>query len=296
MDLMRFDLNLLHALLALVETRSVSAAAVRVGRSQPAMSRILARLRIDFADPLLVRTGRGLMPTARALTLADELPEILLDIERAYRGASFNPSLAQHVFRGSIPDVTAATVLPNIVAAMQQEAPHCRLHIVPLTTLSASQPTVDFAISCEVHLHRGMRMEKLFDETDVLAIREDNADDVAGMDVASVMALRHVAVASQIQPEDPVDRWLREQNLSRNIVTTVPHYLQALHLVARTGLAAILPSRFCREIGAQLGVTAYDLPISIAPDRQYLFYPPNAQADPASVWLRGLIRRAVMRE
>ncbi|WP_188236821.1 LysR family transcriptional regulator [Sphingopyxis sp. LK2115] len=293
-DLDRCDLNLLRILLALLETRGVSAAAQRVGLSQPAVSRALGRLRRDFGDPLLVRTGGGMAATPRAVALLDPLRALLAKTAALYRAEAFDPASARQVFRGAMPDVIAATILPRFAALLLDEAPSCRIEIVPWAfgAMPGAAAEIDFAISCEPHLYPSMRMEPLFEDDDRLAVRADRAAAIAAMGLAEIAALPHVAVATAAMPHDPVDRWWRAVGVERNIAVAVPHYLQALHLVASSNLVAVLPSRFCAGPGAALGVAALDLPLAPSPDRQWLFTPVTAEADPASIWLRALVRRA----
>lgn len=293
-DFMQCDLNLLRVLLALLETRGVSAAAERVGLSQPAVSRALARLRRDFGDPLLVRTGGAMAPTPRAAALLDPLRALLAKTAALYRAEAFDPASAQRVFRAAMPDVIAATILPRLVALLMSQAPSCRIEIVPwaIGAMPGAGAAIDFAISCEPHLYRAMRMEALFEDDDRLAVRADRAATIATLALAEIAALPHVAVATTVMPLDPVDRWWREAGVERNIAVVVPHYLQALHLVASSDLVAVLPSHFCAGPGAALGVAAVDLPLAPSPDRQWLFTPVTAEADPASIWLRALVRRA----
>jgi len=293
-DLSRCDLNLLRVLLALLETRGVSAAAERVGLSQPAVSRALARLRRDFGDPLLVRTGGAMAPTPRATALLDPLRALLAKTAALYRAEAFDPASARQVFRAAMPDVIAATILPRFAALLLDEAPSCRIEIVPwaIGAMPGADAAIDFAISCEPHLYRAMRMEPLFDDDDRLAVRADRAAAIAAMGLTEIAALPHVAVATAVMPHDPVDRWWRDEGLERNIAVVVPHYLQALHLVASSDLVAVLPSRFCAGPGAALGVAGVELPLAPSPDRQWLFTPVTTEADPASIWLRALVRRA----
>ncbi|HEX7851981.1 MAG TPA: LysR family transcriptional regulator, partial [Sphingomonas sp.] len=111
MNVGRHDLNLLRALLAMIESGSVTRAAQIVSVSQPAMSRILARLREDFGDPLLVRSGSGMKRTPRAEALADPVRALLKQAATLYESEAFDPATAQRVFRTAIPDVVAATLL-----------------------------------------------------------------------------------------------------------------------------------------------------------------------------------------
>lgn len=291
-DIGRYDLNLLRALLAMIDTGSVTRAAEVVAVSQPAMSRILARLRDDFGDPLLVRSGAGMKRTPRAEALADPIRALLKQAATLYEGATFDPLTARRVFRAAIPDVVAATVLAPLIEAMARAAPGCRIDLIPWPR--PHDPviaTLDFAISTDNALFAGLRMAPLFDDHDVLAVHV--GQPATWREILEFLDAPHVAVVGAGTLSDPVDDWLTGLGLHRRIAAVVPHYLQALMAVARTDLVAILPSRLIAAYGAQLDVRAIDLPIEQETDRHFTFWPVERDADPASIWLRGLIQQTV---
>ena len=292
LDIGRYDLNLLRALLAMVESGSVTRAAQIVSVSQPAMSRILARLREDFGDPLLVRSGAGMKRTPRAEALADPVRALLKQAAALYESEAFDPTAAERVFRAAIPDVVAATLLAPLIEAMAREAPGCRIDLIPWPR--PGDPviaTLDFAISTDTVLFAGLRMAPLFDDHDVLAVHV--GQPATWRQVLEMLDAPHVAVVGAGATSDPVDDWLAGQGLHRRIAAVVPHYLQALMAVARTDLVAILPSRLIAAYGPKLDVRAVELPIEQSIDRHMLFSPVERDADPASVWLRDLIQRTV---
>lgn len=99
---------------------------------------------------------------------------------------------------------------------------------------------------------------------------------------------RHVAVVGGGLTEDPVDAWLRQEGLARRIVPRVPSYLQALQAVAQTDLVAFVPKRLAESLTQSLSLDIFRPPIDPAEYQEYLFYPPRARQDPASIWLRNL--------
>ncbi|MFC3077180.1 LysR family transcriptional regulator [Phenylobacterium terrae] len=281
-DRLRGRLDLLAPLNALLETRSVGAAAERLALSQPAMSRILGRLREVFGDPLLVRVGLRMELTPRAQALKAPLAELLAAAAELLAPQAFDPASAQRTFRGVLPDVVAAYLLPRLLEIFAAEAPGCRLHLRPWLSGGPADAEVDFVITTEPGFYPRMRMEPLNEDVDVLAFA---GGAPAGPDV---LELDHVAVVPAGLAVDPVDRWLAEHGLSRNIAVTVPHYLMAAQLLQRRKLVAILPSRM---VGA-LGLGSQGLAIPQDPDRQWLLYPAAHIADPASLWLRRTLSRA----
>lgn len=284
------DLGLLTALDVLLETGNVTRAAERLGLSQPAVSRILARLRRDFGDPLLVRAGTGLKRTPRAEALARPVAELLERARTLYDLPGFQPATAERRFRAVLPDAVATVLLPRLLPAMAAEAPGCRLDVA---AMGAEGSAIDCAITIHPDLHRGWRTEMLWSDVDVLAFGTDLSIANLG-DARTVLTLPHVAVVPPGLGEDPVDAWLRGQGLERRIAASVPHYLQAMHLVARTAMVAVLPSRLVAQLHKSLGLGRAELPIAQAPDRQWLAWPPEQDADAGNRWLRSMIKRSVV--
>lgn len=292
---MRLDLNLLVALEALLDTQSVSRAADRVGLSQPAMSHALARLRSDFGDPLLVRVGHAMQCTPRADALRGALAEALDHVRGLYRAESFDPATATRSFRATMPDVIAAPLLPGLVSLIEEEAPGCRLNLVPWPGWNPDAVTarsLDLAICNQEDAFPGFRPVPLFDDRDVLVVRAGHTVLNDEMTAERFLQLPQVAVVPARTPLDPVDEWLVELGLARRVALGVPHYLQALHLAARTDLGAVLPRRLVAQNAKALGLVAIELPIDPGVDQQWLFYPIRAEADPASLWLRAITKKA----
>ncbi|MBA3676676.1 MAG: LysR family transcriptional regulator [Sphingosinicella sp.] len=282
-----FDLGLLAALDVLLDTMSVTQAGVRIGLSQPAMSRTLARLRDAFDDRLLVRDGARLQRTPRAENLREPVKRLLRDATALYSAPIFDPAVAVRNFRAAIPDVVAAVILPALVTKLRGDAPHCRLTIIPWPGPGEPRQEIDFAIATDPDIFPGYRMERLFEDRDVLAFAGDHSPPRGN----EILSRGHVAVVATGQAEDLADRWLGQMGLARSISATVPHYLQALHLVGRSDLMAILPSRLVETLGRPLGITSAELPFDQEPDQQWLLYPPHLSDDLGLKWLRRLLHQ-----
>ncbi|MGH6613643.1 LysR family transcriptional regulator [Sphingomonas sp.] len=291
-DLRRYDLNQLVVLRALLETANVTQAGAIVGLSQPGMSRALARLRLDFGDPLLIRSGAAMRRTPRGDALRDTIEAFLDRAAALYRPEAFIPGEAERVFRAAMPDVVATTLLPPLIEILATEAPRCRLEIIGWPGLAPARGgETDFAISTEPQVYHGFRMRSLYQDRDLLIHCVGRLGNDAVGDMATMLSLRHVAVIPAALTEDPVEPWLRSQGLSRRIAVTVPTYLQAAHLVSRSDLVAIVPARFATTVAWPFGLVETPLPIGQSADQQWLLYPARLETDPASVWLRGVVMR-----
>ena len=179
-----------------------------------------------------------------------------------------------------------------MLAALAAEAPGCRLELISWPRPGdPALRSLDLAIATEPDLFPAFRMKLLGEDHDVLVAASSRAKRLARLDMAGILALRHVAVRAAGFPPDLVDRWLAGQGLARAVAATVPHYLEAALLVARSDLVAILPSNLVAVLAAPLKLAAIELPIAQAPDRQWLLYPVEREDDPGALWLRTLVRR-----
>lgn len=148
------------------------------------------------------------------------------------------------------------------------------------------------AIATDPDVFPGFRMEPLYDDHDLIAFRRDDGPP------SSSEALRrpHVAVVPAGLSRDLADDWLIAEGASREVAIVVPHYLQALNLVANSDLLAILPRRLITTTGLALGVAGVELPIPQRPDRYWLLHPPHLSADPANQWIRNMVCQALPSE
>ena len=290
MNLAAIDLNLLVALDALLREASVGRAALRIGLSQPATSHALRRLRELMGDPLLVRVGARMELTPRAEALRQPLAEALDQLRGLFDAEGFDPATSSRRFRLMMPDHVVDLVLPALSEIAAREAPGIRLDVAPWRGPATMTPelarAIDLVIACTAEAFAGFHRQRLFADTEALAVRRDHPAGAGLARLPAFLSARHVAVVGRGQSEDPIDTWLREKGLARSIAMVVPGYLQALHLAARTDLVAFVPRRLIEATSGPLGLAAVAPPVDPGPYEEYLFHPTRAQVDPGSIWLR----------
>jgi DNA-binding transcriptional LysR family regulator len=295
MNLAALDLNLLVALDALLAEGHVGRAAGRVGLSQPAMSHALRRLREIFADPLLVRVGARMELTPRAEELRAPLGAALEQVRGLFQAESFDPASSERRFVMMMPDLVVDLMMPALAERVARLAPRVGLDVLPWTCPCATSPDpgppLDLILSCIGDACRGYHRQLLYRDTDVLAVRQGHPAGARLSDPAVFSQARHIAVVARGSALDMIDAWLRKTPLRRAIALSVPSYLQALHLAARTDLVAFVPARLVAAHAQSLSLTAVTPPLDPGLDEQYLFYPTRAQFDPGSIWLRRLVQQ-----
>ena len=291
MNLAGLDLNLLVVLDALIDTQSVGRAAARVGLSQPAASHALARLRRMFDDPLLVRTGAGMALTPRAESLKAPLAEALAQVRELFGEEAFDPATSRRRFVLMMPDLVVSIVMPVLLPRLEAAAPGVRLSIAPWRGPAMMTPdfarTVDLVASFVGDAFPGFQRVDFYRDRDVLAVRRGHPVGAGLGRLDAFKAARHVAVIGRGERADPVDDWLAELGIEREVVFAAPSYLQALQVAAASDLVAFVPSRLARSVGPGLGLEVVEPPVDPGFDQQYLYYPARLAVDPASIWLRG---------
>jgi DNA-binding transcriptional LysR family regulator len=289
-NLSSLDLNLLGALDALVSEAHVGRAAAKVGLSQPAMSHALARLRDLMADPLLVRIGARMELTPRAQALRVPLAQALDQVRAVFVGQDFDPATSRRRFVLMMPDLVTDLVMPPLLARIGKEAPGVRLDVTPFrapaTMTDEFARGLDLILACLPDAFPGFHRRRLYADSDVLAVRRGHPAGKRLKNLAAFLNARHVAVACDGAREDMIDSWLRRRGIERRVALTVPSYLQALRIAARTDLVAFVPGRLVVELAQALDLVAVPPPLDPGIDEQYVFYPTRAQVDPALVWLR----------
>jgi DNA-binding transcriptional LysR family regulator len=287
------DLNLLVALDALISEAHVGRAARKIGLSQPATSHALSRLRDLFGDPLLVRVGSRMELTPRANGLRDPLAETLQRVHSFLVPDSFEPATSKRRFSLMMQDHVAHLVVPALVNRVHSEAPAVRLDILPWQTPSSLKPerarTIDQLISCSTNEIAGFQRGTLFTDTEVTVARKGHPAASRLRTLQTFLKANHVAVVGRGLVEDPVDAWLRQQGLARNIALRVPSYLQALQTVAQSDVVAFVPKRLAESLARPFSLLVLTPPIDPGEYQEYLFYPLRAVQDAALIWLRKLI-------
>jgi DNA-binding transcriptional LysR family regulator len=293
MNLASLDLNLMVALEALLEEASVGRAADRLSLSQPAMSHALKRLRALLKDPLLVRVGARMQLTARAEALRPPVQDALSRVRDLLVGEGFDPADSTRSFQLFVADNASDLLLPPLLKRLQNEAPHVSIRVQPVR---GNMPDsfelarlVDVAIACVPHRFKGFYQQHFFKDRDACAVRRGHpiAARIADLDV--FLNAKHVAVVGREFTEDPVDTWLQQEGLHRNVALTVPHYLQALHVVAQSDLIAVLPERLIHAYARILRVDALPVPLDVGTFDEYILHPARNHADPGCIWLRQVL-------
>lgn len=291
----RPDFNLLVALDVLLEEGSVAGAARRLRLSPSAMSRTLARLRAATGDPLLVRAGRGLVPTPRAAELREHVSRLVREGEAILRPAE-QPDLATLVrtFTLRTRDGFVESFGPGLIARAGAEAPGVRLRFVQKPdkeSMALRDGTVDLETGVvEPTTSPELRTQALFRDRYVGAVRAGHPLGKGRVTAARYAAARHISVLRRGLDRGLVDEALLPLGLERQIVTTVVGFSAALALARASDLVATVPEHHTASLRA--GMHSFPLPFATPEITVSLLWHPRQDADPAHRWLRGCVRDA----
>ncbi|MFN8122356.1 MAG: LysR family transcriptional regulator [Thermoleophilia bacterium] len=291
----RPDLNLLVTLDAVLAEGSVTGAARRLGLSPSAMSRSLTRLRETTGDPLLVRAGRGLVPTPRAIELRDRVARLVQDAEAALLPAQA-PDLArlERTFTLRTSEGFVENFGPGLIARVQADAPGVRLRFVQKPDKEAA-PLREGGVDLETGVVEPttgpeLRAQALFRDRMVGVVRAGHPLAQGRVTEARYLRGRHVAVSREGSAQWPVDDALEALGLERHVTTVVAGFATAVGLARGSDLVATVPDRHTANL--REGMRSFDLPFATPEFTVSLLWHPRLDADPAHRWLRGLVRAA----
>jgi DNA-binding transcriptional LysR family regulator len=292
------DMNLLRALDALLTDNSVTAAADRLHTSPPAMSRSLARLRRLLGDPLLVRAGREMVPTQRALELRGEVRDVV-DRAKAVFGASpaTDPATAVRTFALRVSDLFSTGLIAQLITQIQTQAPGITLRFRPEgmdDTPALRDGLIDLEVGVLGDSEPEVLTETLFSETIVGVVRPEhplaNRKKVTAQQFARS---DHVAVSRRGRTRGPVDDRLHDLGLTRRVVAVVPTYASSLFLARETDVVCLAPSHTGHDALQALGLRTFALPVSLPTAVIAMAWHPRNDSDRIHQWLRGCIRQIV---
>lgn len=287
------DLNLLITLDAVLAEGSVVGAARRLHLSPSAMSRALARLRDTTGDPLLVRAGRGLVPTPRALELRERVSRLLQEAQEVLRPVEvLNLSHLQRTFTLRTSEGFAECFGPALLTRIEQQAPGVRLCFLQKPDKD-SKPLRDGVVDLETGVvdprtAPELRMQALFRDRYVGVVRAGHPLSRITVSAADYAAGRHINVSRDGLDHGPIDTALLSLGLHRQVATIVGGFSTALGLARGSDLIATVPERHTSNLRHDL--FSFALPFAIDGFTVSLLWHPRLGADPAHRWLRGLLR------
>jgi len=297
MDLSGIDLNLLVAFDALMAERNVTRAGKRTGRSQPAMSASLARLRALFEDELFVRGSSGLQPTQRAFELAEPLSRALAEIRRTLDFTQcFDPTTSTQNFTLALSDHPAFVLLPRLTDRLRSVAPGVTLRINTynhrddaVSLLDASDADLTIGVPARQGVGGRILAQPLFEERFVCILRRDHPAATRPLDLAAFLSLSHLLVSPEGDRFGQVDAVLAAQGQRRRIALTLPQMHAAPGVIASSDMVATVLQGIVETSGSRERLAMFPPPLDLAAVAFVMSWHRRNEAHQAQRWLREAI-------
>jgi len=301
-DLRRIDLNLLLVLQVLLEEGSVTRTAERLYLGQPAISGSLARLRDAFADPLFVRTPKGMQPTPRATALGEQVRPFLRLLHQELQGPpSFDPATSERIFHLGMSDALEAALMPALLQRLLAVAPYVR--IVAHQTDSGRAPAMLDA--GEIELAAGVfdpsaawhRQQRLFG-WHFVCLYDPAQIAVQGDPVPldTYLAFPHLLTSFNAELTGFIDERLAEMGLSRRVQFSSRNFSTAAAMLKRMAAFTTLPSYYAEAWRDLLGLAVAELPFEVPRFAVSLMWPVTTDLDPGLAWLRAMTAELWVKE
>ncbi|MCK1968197.1 LysR family transcriptional regulator [Franconibacter sp. IITDAS19] len=290
-DLHHLDLNLLMTLDALLDERNVTRAADRLALTQPAVSAMLTRLRESFNDPLFVRAQRGVIPTARALELAQPVKRILHDIQALLQPEDFDPRTSTLTVTLAATDYALRAIVEPFTRELRKRAPAMRLAVRQIDEMNVRQllekGEIDLAIVTTQTAPQALHARRLYDEEYVCAMRAQHPAAGEQLSLERFCELDQALVSYFGDPfHGAADRALAEKGLTRRVSLSVDSFLFLVSLLKETDLLAVVPRRLLREEDKLL---TFAPPLAIPGFTKAAAWHERTHHHPAHRWLREVL-------
>ena len=295
----RIDLNLLAVFDAIYTRAGVTQAARHLHLTQSAVSHALNRLRREFDDPLFVRSGNALVPTALARAIAQPVQQALRGMEAAMAGAvRFDPATSTRLFRLGMRPTAEAQLFATLVRHVAAQAPQVRLASLDFRRADLSHAladgTLDVALDIPGPHSTGLCAAPLQAEELVVIARRDHPRVRDGIDLATYLALDHVIASPRSSGGGVEDAALTATGHERRIQIRCQHVGTAARIVAETDMLLTLSRTHAAAIADAAAVRLLPLPFAVPPRPRALLWHEATDRDPGLVWLRALIGDVVM--
>lgn len=291
---MKLDLNLLRTFVALMEVRKVSAAADRVGLTQPALSNALARLRAALGDELFTRSPRGMQPTPYALMLAPIIRESLQNIERALEQRSqFDAKRSARRFRIAMTDIGEIYFLPRLLDHLEKHAPNVGLGTARNSEIDVAgelaSGDLDLALGWLPKLGTGFFQKRLFEQHHRCLMSAANPLAKGALTLARFLQAKHAVVTSAGTGHAQVEAIMQRRGIKRNIALELPHFVAVPYVLRESDLIATVPEKLALEAATPFGLEVRKPPIADLSFQVNMFWHRRVQKDDANKWLRDTI-------
>lgn len=301
MNTNKLNLNLLHALDALLSERSVTRAGEKVFISQSAMSNTLNQLRDQFEDDLLVRGPKGMELTPLAKQLQPDLSRLMGEMKQLVsKPANFDPATSERVFKVGMSDLAEFFLLPILLETLNKKAPNVQLHLEHADYVDTPGPFVsnqiELSVGCIFDGNTHLSSEELLSFSVNVIARANHPLMQKKLTLKNYLSARHIRV--QYRPESnytKIDKSLQKLGKKRNVILTVKDVIPILFMLQNTDLLATIPSFLSPRLAKKLNLSMQELPFDVPLCPTHLVWHRQNNNDPGLIWLRQQIKCAAQK-
>lgn len=290
------DFRDLRVLDALIREGSITRAAQSLETTQPAVSKLLARLRMRFDDPLFVRRGSGVQPTARAVEMAAQVRALLEMADRLWQERlPFDPQKSEKTFTLLLTDVGMVRFLPPLVARLAELAPRIQVRALPLDSrhfaLKLESGEADLALGAFPRSPGHLRSQRLYSDGYASVVRRGHPRSAEARTRRGFLAEQHILVtasetghAAHLETQRALTRAIARGN----ILLQVPSFIAAMVVASQTDGVATVPAHLAAIVAQPLGMTIFKTPVSLPRIEIAQYWHERYHRDPAHRWLRSI--------
>jgi DNA-binding transcriptional LysR family regulator len=290
------DFRDLRVLDALIREGSITRAAVSLETTQPAVSKLLARLRLRFDDPLFVRRGSGVQPTARAVEMASQVRALLEMADTLWQERlPFDPRKSEKIFSLLLTDVGMVRFLPPLVARLAELAPRIQVRAIPLDSrhfaLKLESGEADLALGALPRAAGHLRSQRLYSDGYASVVRRGHPRPAQARTRRGFLDEQHILItASETGHAAHLEtqRVLTRAIARGNILLQVPSFIAGAIVASQTDGVATLPANLAAIIAEPLGMTVFRTPVSLPRIEIAQYWHERYHRDPAHRWLRSI--------
>jgi len=293
-NLAGIDLNLLVVFDALMTEQHLTRAAETIGLSQPATSNALSRLRKLFKDDLFIKTSKGMTPTPRAVELAQSIYQVLLQVQTTICSEpQFEPQTSERVFRLGMDDYSELVFLPKLLTEIEILAPKVKIQVRSTNSIRSPKlldaDEIDLAIGYCPQFQPWHQRQLLYEEQFVCVSSTERFKARIALTLEEYVAAPHILVCPKEDMMGLVDEVLALQNLSRNVVMSVPNFLIVPFILVNKNFIATLPAQLVKTFVKVWQLYASPLPFQMNCFSVDLLWHSKNDREVGHAWLRNLI-------
>ena len=278
---------------AILESRSITAAAETLGVSQSKVSKQLKLMRSWFGDELFVRTGSGMEATSKAEALAPKVKELIHQFELLNTETQFDPLDIERNLVISTTDEVEHFLLPTLIRRIETDSPQSRIIFKVLERDYAAKQlelgNVDLVITPDWHIPEHLKQKLVYTDDFVVLFRKGHALEKQKLELEDYLSARHLMVSPLGTVVGPIDEVLASRDQRRTVSVATPYFINVAEALLSSDLMLSIQRRAATELVKEHSLVQNELPIKVPPVNYFLFWHKRYDKDSVNCWLRKII-------